>query len=84
MSRITYDVKVPPKCADNGIYVKDFRDFYESEHGNACIEYKDTDTAWKAQKAMCMLRNREDIYDVLLTRRKNCLYLVRTKEGEPC
>lgn len=84
MSRITYDVKVPPKCADNGIYVSDFRDFYESGHENACIEYKDTDTAMKAQKSMCMLRNREGIYDAVVTRRKNRLYLVRTKVGESC
>ncbi len=84
MGRITYGVKVPPKCEDNGIYVKDFREFYESGNEDGSIDYKDIETAIKAQKSMCMLRSREGIHDVVVTRRKNCLYMVRTKVGEPC
>lgn len=74
---IEYDVKVPmPRQRPDG-FAAAFKDFYESGHYNAKIEYDDVGTAKRAQKAMCMVREYIGIMDVVITRQQHVLYLVR-------
>ena len=75
--KVKHDVKVPRNTYGNAPHAQAFWDFYDSDHQNAELEYETEDKAVKCQKAICMLRDRHDIHDVNVTRRKNVLYLVR-------
>lgn len=77
-----YDVKVPRNPYGKTVFSKTFWEFYDSGHQNVRLEYDTTDEAIRAQRAMCMLINRNKIYDAFTTRRKNVLYVIRSKEDD--
>ena len=76
--KVEYNVKVPHNTYGNSPYADFFWEFYDSENENAKIEFDDIKEANRCQKAMCMLVNRHQIYNVVITRRKNILYLIRS------
>lgn len=75
--KVKYDVEVPRNTRGEAPYASAFWEFYDSEHQNAELEYETTEQAFKAQAAIGNLRNNHKIHDVIVTRRKNKLYLVR-------
>lgn len=75
--KVNYDVKIPPKYP--GRYAKEFKEFYESEHANAKWEFEDIDAAKKCHSAICMFASRNKIHDLVVTRRENVLYLIRSE-----
>lgn len=78
-----YDVDVRHIEQSYSKYTKLFWDFYYSNHQNMKTEYDSVDEAYKAQKVLCMIISRNSVYDVRITRRKNVLYVIKTKlEGE--
>lgn len=74
---VEYNVKVRANRIRRAVHSNVFRDFYESDKQNAKIEYDTIEDATKAQKAMCMLVDRYQILDVVITRKQNILYLIR-------
>lgn len=77
--KVEYDVKVPRNTYGNAPYADAFWEFYESEHENMKIEFNDIEEAKKCQKAICMLTDRHQIHNIVVTRRKNILYLIRSE-----
>ena len=61
-----------------GTYAKLFWRFYHSEEQKHKKEFQEEWEAWSAQKAMLNLMSRKHIYDVIITRRRNVLYLEKT------
>ena len=80
--KVQYDVKVPRNTYGNSPYADAFWNFYESKHKNVRFEYDTVEEATSAQKRMCMLTSRNKIYDVMITRRKNVLYVIKSGEEE--
>ena len=58
-----------------GTYSKSFWKFYRSDEKSQKKEFTEIRDAWAAQKAMLNLMNRKHIFDVIITRRRNVLYL---------
>ena len=76
---VQYDVKVPRNTYGNkSVYADAFWEFYDSEHKTVKMEYESVQKAMKAQKSICMLISRHQIFDVKVTRRENVLYAVRS------
>lgn len=67
--KVEYDVKMPRQYL--------FWDFYNSEHENCKIECDDEHEAQKTQQSFLMLIGRKKIFDVIVMRRKNVVYLVK-------
>lgn len=61
-----------------GTYSKFFWQFYCSGEHRQKKEFQEEWEAWSAQKAILNLMSRKHIYDVIITRRRNVLYLERT------
>ncbi|MCI9141104.1 MAG: hypothetical protein HFH87_00610 [Lachnospiraceae bacterium] len=61
-----------------GTYAKLFWRFYRSGEKKQKKEFPEEHEAWSAQKAMLNLMSRKHIYDVIITRRRNVLYLEKT------
>lgn len=76
--KIEYDIKSTP-TAGQAPYTDEFWKFYDSNHSNAKMEFETVEEAAKYQQRLCMLKNRNHIYDVIITRRKNIIYLIRSE-----
>ena len=76
---VEYNVKVPKSY--RAIEKADaFWEWYESENENAKFTFKDIYEAGNAQKAFLNIINRNKIFDVIVMRRKNAVFLVRDKK----
>ena len=77
-----YDVDVinRHKNYNQSIYAEKFYEFYESEHHNMKMDCETVEEAIRAQRILCMLISRKKIFDIIITRRKNVLYVI--KKGE--
>lgn len=76
--KVEYDVKVPHNTYGKAPYAEAFYEFYESGHENAKLEFENAQKALNCQKAVLTLLSRKRIYDVIVTRRQNVVYLVRS------
>ena len=74
--KVEYDVESPP-TAGQAPYTDVFWQFCHSKHSNAKMEFETVEEATKCQQRLCMIRNRKHLYSVIITRRKNVLYLIR-------
>lgn len=59
-----------------------FKAFYHSGEDERRVRYDDIEKAVFAQKCMCVYRCRKKIYDVMIMRRKETIYLKRTGAGK--
>lgn len=64
--------------APYGTYTKLFWRFYNSGELKQKKEFQEEHEARAAQKSMLNLMSRKHIYDVIITRRRNVLYLEKT------
>ena len=76
---IEYNVKVPKSHRANE-KADAFWEWYESDNENAKFTFEDIYTAGNAQKSFLNITNRNKIFDVIVMRRKNAVFLVRDKE----
>ena len=76
--KIEYDVDVPHNTYGKAPYASVFWKFYESEHKNTRMEFNTVKEAHACQKAICNLLTRNKIYNVIITRRENAVYLIRS------
>lgn len=76
---IEYNVKVPKSYRANE-KADAFWEWYESENDNVKFTFKDVYEAGNAQKAFLNIINRNKIFDVIVMRRKNAVFLVRDKK----
>ena len=73
--KVEYDVELPKTYC--GKYKDKLKEFYESDHYNARWEFENEEEAKKCHAAICMFTSRNKIYDLVVTRRKNILYLIK-------
>lgn len=78
---VSYDVRIPKACkiTPNS---KIFWGFYYSDHENVRLTYETVEQAVKVQRSFGMMAARNRIYNIQIKRRKNDVYLVRTRENE--
>lgn len=78
---VNYDVRIPKpgKVTPNS---KVFWDFYFSNHENVKLTYETVEQAVKVQRSFGMMVARNRIYNIQIKRRKNNVYLVRTRENK--
>lgn len=76
---VEYNVKVPRSYRANE-KADAFWEWYESDNENAKFTFKDIYEARNAQKSFLNIINRNNIFDVIVMRRKNAVFLVRDKE----
>lgn len=74
-----YDVEVPQRRYNQSVYTDLFWEFYKSGHGSMELDCGTVEEATRAQHILCMLVSRKKIYDVLVNRRKNMLYVRRNE-----
>ena len=74
-----YDVEVPVKHYKQSVFTEKFWGFYESEHQNMKLDCESVEEATRAQHILCMLISRKKIFDIIISRRKNVLYVQRSK-----
>lgn len=79
--KIAYDVPVPHRVQGKP-HAAAFWDFYNGNHSTARLEFDDIKEAQKCTQSLCMLLARNKIFDVLMTRRRNVVYLIRKEKGE--
>ena len=79
MMEIEYNVRVPRSCRANE-KADAFWEWYESDNENAKFTFKDIYEAGNAQKSFLNIVNRNNIFDVIVMRRKNAVFLVRDKK----
>lgn len=75
---IEYNVRVPRSYRANE-KADAFWEWYESENENVKFTFEDIYTAGNAQKSFLNILNRNNIFDVIVMRRKNAVFLVRDK-----
>lgn len=81
--QIEYDTKVPKKHYKLSVYTEKFLEFYKSSCQNMKFTCESVAEAKRAQKTLCMVTSRKGIHDIILTRRENVLYVIRSgKENE--
>ena len=62
---------------------KAFWDFYHSEHKNMSVTYGTVEEAVKVQRSLGMIVLRNEIYNIVIKRRKNVVYVEKKElEGE--
>ena len=76
---IEYNVKVPRSYRSNE-KADAFWEWYESDNENVKFTFEDIYTAGNAQKSFLNILNRNNIFDVIVMRRKNAVFLVRDKK----
>lgn len=76
---VEYNVRVPRSYRANE-KADAFWEWYESDNENVKFTFKDIYEAGNAQKAFLNIVNRHNIFDVIVMRRKNAVFLVRDKE----
>lgn len=74
-----FDVEVPQRRYNQSVYTDLFWKFYKSGHGSMEIDCETVKEATRAQHILCMLVSRKKIYDALVSRRKNMLYVRRNE-----
>ncbi len=74
-----FDVEVPQRRYNQSVYTDLFWEFYKSGHGSMEIDCETVKEATRAQHILCMLVSRKKIYDALVSRRKNMLYVRRNE-----
>ena len=79
MMEIEYNVRVPRSYRANE-KADAFWEWYESDNENAKFTFKDIYEAGNAQKSFLNIINRNNIFDVIVMRRKNVVFLVRDKK----
>ena len=79
--KMDYDVRIPKagKVTPNS---EIFWGFYYSDHENVKLTYETVEQAVKVQRSLGMMVARNRIYNIMVKRRKNDVYLVRTRENE--
>lgn len=78
-----YDVKDNPNNHyKQSIYSEMFLEFYESEHQNMKMYCDTVEEAARAQRILCMLISRKKIFDIIISRRKNVLYVIRSGKDD--
>lgn len=76
--KVEYDVAIPHK-EQGKPHAAAFWDFYNGNHINARLEFDDIEEAKRCTQSLCMLLSRRKIFDVLMTRRRNVVYLIRSE-----
>lgn len=76
---VEYNVRVPRSYRTNE-KADAFWEWFESDNENAKFTFKDIYEAGNAQKSFLNILNRNNIFDVIVMRRKNAVFLVRNKE----
>ena len=76
---VEYNVRMPRSYRANE-KADAFWEWYESENENVKFTFEDIYTARNAQKSFLNILNRNNIFDVIVMRRKNAVFLVRDKE----
>ena len=76
---VEYNVRAPRSYRANE-KADAFWEWFESENENAKFTFKDMYEAGNAQKSFLNIINRNNIFDVIVMRRKNAVFLVRDKE----
>ncbi len=74
-----FDVEVPQGRYNQSVYTELFWEFYKSGHASMEIDCGTVKEATRAQHILCMLVSRKKIYDALVSRRKNMLYVRRNE-----
>ena len=78
-----YDVKDNPNNHyKQSIYSEIFLEFYESEHQNMKLDWESVEEATRAKHILCMLISRKKIFDIIISRRKNVLYVIRSGKDD--
>ena len=77
-----YDVKVPHNPYGKSIYADAFWEFYDSDHQNMKIEYDTVQEAVKASRSMYNIMCKNRIFDIIISRRKNVLYVIRSGKDD--
>ena len=76
--KVEYDVAVPFK-EQGKPHAAAFWNFYNNNHKTVRLECDDIAEAKKCSQSLYMLMTRRKIFDVLMTRRKNVVYLMRNE-----
>lgn len=82
--KVEYDKPIPVIGQSNGIYVKEFYKFYNSNHQTARVEFETEKEAKMCQQSICGLRNRKKdmIVDFKQKRVKNVIYWEKENVSE--
>lgn len=81
--KIEYDTEVPDRHYRQSACTQKFWEFYrESSHYNMKLSLESVEEAARAQKNLCMAISRNRIFDIVISRRKNVLYVIRQEPAQ--